>query len=122
MEHKNVLNSLNEASDSKFFAITYNDAYILVRGGITATAHNNPIPAVFKNFAPLTKCNTEIDGATTDDTEDLELAMLMYNLLEYSSNYSDMTVYGFNLKMKQLILMLILGMSMLLNLSKRRSR
>ena len=31
----------------------------------------------------------------------------MYNLLEYSPNYSDTTVYGFILKMKQLTLMLI---------------
>ena len=34
---------------------------------------------------------TKIDGTTIDDAEDLDLAMLVYNLLEYNSNYSDTT-------------------------------
>ena len=37
---------------------------------------------------------TKIDGRTTDDAEDaedLDLVMLMYNLIEYSSNYSETT-------------------------------
>ena len=33
----------------------------------------------------------KIDGTTVDDAEDFDLAMPMYNLLEYSSNYSDTT-------------------------------
>ena len=37
------------------------------------------------------KCITEIDGTTIDDAEDLDLVMQMYNLLEYSSKYSNMT-------------------------------
>ena len=32
------------------------------------------------------------DETTTDDAEDLGLVMLMYNMIEYSSNYSDTTV------------------------------
>ena len=32
------------------------------------------------------------DETTTDDVEDLDLVMLMYNMIEYSSNYSDTTV------------------------------
>ena len=38
------------------------------------------------------KCITKNDGETADDVEDLDLVMVMYNLLEYSSNYSDTTV------------------------------
>ena len=37
---------------------------------------------------------TKIDGRTIDDAEDaedLDLVMLMYNLMEYSSNYSETT-------------------------------
>ena len=30
-------------------------------------------------------------GTTIDDPEDLDLNMLMYNLIEYSSNYSEIT-------------------------------
>ena len=37
------------------------------------------------------KCITKIDRKTIDDGEDLNLVMTMYNLLEYSSNYSVMT-------------------------------
>ena len=42
----------------------------------------------FKNCAPFIKCIIKIDGTTI---EDLDLVMPMYNLLEYSSNYSDTT-------------------------------
>ena len=32
--------------------------------------------------APFIKCITKTDGTTTDDAEDLDLVMTMYNLLE----------------------------------------
>ena len=35
-----------------------------------------------------TKCITKIDETTIDDAENLDLVMLMYNLIEYSSNHS----------------------------------
>ena len=69
----------------------YKDAYILVTGDIVTTANNNPTPVAFKNCATFTKCIIKIDGTTTDDAEDLDLVMLMYNLIEYSSNYSETT-------------------------------
>ena len=121
MENQKTLNLLNEASDSKFTTrkwnmvndqsnanydignkiiyntevlksnlCDYNDAYILVKGDVTVTA----VPAIqvsFKNCAPFTKCITKIDGTTIDDAEDLDLVMPMYNLIEYSSNYSETT-------------------------------
>ena len=66
----------------------YNDAYVLVRGDISVVAvHATQV--AFKNCVPFTKCFINIDGTTTDDAEDLDLIMSMYNLLEYSSNYSD---------------------------------
>ena len=86
-----------------------NDAYILVRGGITIIGHQ-VTQIAFKKCAPFTKCITKIDETTIDDAENLNLVMLMCILIEYSSNYSEITgqeVYGFILKMKQLILMLI---------------
>ena len=43
------------------------------------------------------KCITKIHGTAIDDTEDLDLVMSMYNLLEYSLNYSEtQEVCGFN--------------------------
>ena len=57
---------------------------------ITVTAAG-ATQVAFKNCAPLTNCITKIDGTTIDDTEDLDLVMPMYNLIEYSSNYSETT-------------------------------
>ena len=59
---------------------------------------------------------------TVGDAADLDLVMPMYNLLEYSSYYSDTTgsLWVFFRKMKQLIMMLILFMIMLLNLSSMK--
>ena len=66
-----------------------NDAYI-VNGDITATA--SPTTQVtFKNCGLLTKCISKVDGTTIDDPEGLILVMCIYNLIEYSSNYSETT-------------------------------
>ena len=68
----------------------FNDVYILVRGNITVTAA--PATQVsFKICAPFTKCITKIDRTTIDHAEVLDLVMPMYNLIEYSSNYSETT-------------------------------
>ena len=149
MEHQKLLNLLNETNDSKFVTrkwnivndnwktkynttneinynteisksnlCHYNDAYVLVTDNITVVAA--PATQVaFKNYVPFTKCITKIDETTIDDAENLQLVMPMYNLTEYSSNYSKTTkVYGFIQKMKQLILMQILLMMIILSLLK----
>ena len=69
----------------------FNDAYILARAGIVIIAYSNPTPVTFKNCASFIKWITEMDGATIDDAEDLELVMSMYNLIEYKSSYSRTT-------------------------------
>ena len=66
----------------------YSDAYILLRGDITVTA-TGATKAAFKNCASFTKCITKIEGTIIDDAEDFDLNMPMYNLIEYSSNYSE---------------------------------
>ena len=68
----------------------YNDGYILVRGDIIVIAVHSTQES-FKYWVQSNKCITKSDGTTTDDAEDLELVMLIYNLLVYTSNYSDMT-------------------------------
>ena len=64
-----------------------NDAYSLVRGDIVTAVLNNPTLVAFKNCPLFIKCITKIDGTTIDDS-DLDLVMLISNLIEYSSNYS----------------------------------
>ena len=68
----------------------YNDAYILVGGDISVIVAS-ATQVAFKSCAPFTKCIKKIDGTTTDDAEDLDLAMPIYNIIEYSSNYSETT-------------------------------
>ena len=76
----------------KFNVCHSNDAYILVRGDIATIAHNISTQVAFENFTPFIKCITKIDGTTIDDVDDLNLVKPMYNLIEYNSNYSEITV------------------------------
>ena len=80
----------------KFSLCDYSDAYIHVRGTITvnntaaegAAAHDNNKKAIFKNCAPFTNCISEINNTDLDNAKDLDIVMPMYNLIEYSDNYS----------------------------------
>ena len=67
----------------------YSGAYILVTGNITATPNNPATQVVFKNCAPFEKCRTEINETFVDETDFIIITMPMYNLIEYSDNYSD---------------------------------
>ena len=67
----------------------YSDAYILITGDITATGGNANTNVAFKNCAMFTKCITYINDEHTDTAESLDIAIPMYNLIEYSDNYSD---------------------------------
>ena len=67
----------------------YSDAYILVTGNITATPNNATTQVVFKNCIPFEKFRTEINETFVDETDFINITMPMYNLLEYSDNYSD---------------------------------
>ena len=72
----------------------YSDAYILVSVTIIvpiiATAANPNIRKniIVKNCAPFTDCISEIDNTQLDNAKDTDLVMAMYNLIEYSDNYS----------------------------------
>ena len=67
----------------------YAEAYILVDGTIRAAAANANTRLALKNCAPFTKCNLEINDENVDTTENLDIVMPMYNLIEYSDNYQD---------------------------------
>ena len=45
--------------------------------------------AALKNCPPFTKCVTHINDEHADNADDLDIVMPMYNLIEYSNNYSD---------------------------------
>ena len=71
----------------------FSDAYIVVKGIITVQnqmMQKNKAVA-FKNNAPFINCISKINGIKIDNTEDLDVIMPMYNLLEYSKNYKKTT-------------------------------
>ena len=67
----------------------YSDAYISVTGNISATPNNAATQVVFKSWAPFEKCRTEINETFVDEATHINITMPMYNLIEYSDNYSD---------------------------------
>ena len=44
-------------------------------------------PVILKNNAPFVSCITRINGELIEDSDDLDIVMPMYKLLEYSKNY-----------------------------------
>ena len=60
-----------------------------VDGTIRAEGAGNATGLALKNCAPFTKCNLEINDEHVDTAENLDIAMPMYNLVEYSDNYQD---------------------------------
>ena len=66
----------------------YSDAYILVTGNITATPNNAATQVIFKNCAPFEKCRTEINETFINEATHINIAMPMYNLIEYYSDTS----------------------------------
>ena len=66
----------------------YSDAFILVTGNITVAA-NNDTDVAFKNSAPFSTCTTNINDTFFDKANHTYTEMPMYNLIEYSDNYSD---------------------------------
>ena len=67
----------------------YAEAYILVDGTIRVANAVNTTRLALKNCAPFTKCNLEINDEHVDTAENLDIAMPMYRLIEYSDNYQD---------------------------------
>ena len=98
-----LLNTYNENKSIRFKTpmlslCDYSDAYILVKDTITVTAPgvNNDAnnirdkknrPVILKNNAPFVSCITRSNGELTEDANDLDIVIPMYNLLEYSKNY-----------------------------------
>ena len=92
----------------------YSNAYILVTGNISVTrtiaaaaAGNDPqrkqpldaaTQVAFKNCAPFKDCRTEINDTFVDYADFINIAMPMYNLIEYSDNYFDSSGSLWNFK------------------------
>ena len=76
----------------------YADAYILVKvtRTITGAGDDDTVKrldernkgVIFKNCAPFTKCISRINNTDIYNAQDVDIVMPMYNLIEYSDNYS----------------------------------
>ena len=74
----------------------YSNAYILFKGNITvdntaadgAAANNTNKKVIFKNCAPFSDCISKINNNDIDNAKYIDIVMPMYNLIEYSDNYS----------------------------------
>ena len=73
----------------------YSDAYAAVKGTVTVTDSNNnnvfDKKLAFKNNVPFISSISKINNTLTDNAEDLDVVMPMYNLIEYSKKYSKTT-------------------------------
>ena len=104
--HENPIKFLTSSLESNLGY--YSNAYILVTGNIIVKrviavpagfpAGTNPqrkqpldvaTQVIFKNCAPFEGCRTEINDAFIDYAKFINITMSMYNLIEYSDNYSD---------------------------------
>ena len=76
----------------------YNDVYILVKGTITIAAAEAAAAArkaderdkgvTFKNCVSFNNGKSEINNTKKDNARDMYTVMAMYNIVEYSDNYS----------------------------------
>ena len=76
----------------------YADAYILVKGTLTITGARNDDATkqadergkglTSKTCAPFTKCISRINNTDIDTAQDIDVVIPIYNLTEYSDNYS----------------------------------
>ena len=76
----------------------YADAYILVKETIIIKGAGDDDAAkqfdernkgvIFKICTPFTKCISRINNSDIDNAQDIDIVMLMYNLIEYTDNYS----------------------------------
>ena len=97
-ELRGTYNGNSQTTMLKSSLCDYSDAYILVKGTITIAGAGADAAArqaderdkgvIFKNCAPFTNCISEINNTQVDNAKDIDIVMPMYNLIEYSDNYT----------------------------------
>ena len=85
----------------KPFLYDYSDAYILVIGNITVTEGYLNTKVAFKNCHPFTACKNHLNNEYVEDSDNLDIIMNMYNLIEYSDNYSDSAASCYQFKRQE---------------------
>ena len=95
----------NTNSDVRFKATTlksslcdYSDVYILLKGTLTISGARADAAAwhtdernqdvIVKFYTPFINCKSEINNTEIYNAKDIDIVMPMYNVIEYSDNYS----------------------------------
>ena len=91
-----------KATMIKSSSCDYSYVYILVKGRITITRVGDTVAnrqadernkgIVFKKCAPFTSCKSETNNTEIDNAKGIDIVMPMYNLIEYSDNYSKTSI------------------------------
>ena len=98
---ENPIKFLTSSLESNLY--DYSDAFIWVTGNITATPNNAATQVAFKNCAPFKDCRTKINDTFIGYADFINITMPMYNLIEYSGNYSDTSGSLWNFKRDEII-------------------
>ena len=94
MTHVGVYNTNNQIkckpSMLKSNLCDHSDAYILVKGTILV-ANTVDTEVIFENCCQLNDCISETNNTQTDTPKDIDEVMPMFNLIEYSDSYSNIS-------------------------------
>ena len=93
----------------------HSDEYIIVKGSISIATqagdnpNNGDKEVVFINCVPFTDCISEINYTQIDNSKNIDVAILIYNLIEHNDiTQNHQEVYGNTINTNQLPLMLAL--------------
>ena len=80
------------------FLVDYSDAYILGAGDIKVVGANDNTRVAFKNCHLFIRAIIQLNDEHVDTSDNLDLTMNLYNLIEYSDNYAHTTgsLYHYN--------------------------
>ena len=75
-------------SIEEIFNFNYWKCWTRTRSKCSKNSDEQDKDVTLKNCAPFTKCISRINNTDTDNAQDIDIVMPMYNLIEYSDNYS----------------------------------
>ena len=99
--HENTIKFLTKSIESSLCDCS--EAYILVTWNINVTGADANAKVAFKNCAPFLNCRAEINDTFVDYANFINIKMPIYNLIEYSDNYSDTSGSLWNFKRDEII-------------------
>ena len=79
----------------------YADAYILVTSNVTVVGGDGDTKVAFKNCGIFTRSLIHLNDEHVNTSDNLDLIVNIYNLIEYSDNYADSTASLYHFKKQE---------------------